>query len=123
MSRILIIEDDPSVQDLYGDMLSESGFEISAALDGQEGLEMAKKGGYDLILLDIVMPKLDGMEFLARLKDNPSLQKNGPVVILTNVDEDESVKKALSLGARGYIVKANINPEQFVFEVNRYLKS
>lgn len=123
MSKVLIIEDELDVQKLYRDMLLDAGFEVDVASDGVEGLSKAREGGYNLILLDIVMPKLDGMGVLEGLKVSPPLQKNGPIVVLTNVDEDTSVKKALELGVRGYIVKANVNPEQFVFEVKNYLRA
>lgn len=119
--KILVVEDDASIRDLYGDILSQNGFDVVSAADGVEGLSKAREGGYSLILLDLMMPKLDGMGVLTGLHDNPPLQNNGPIIVLTNISQDDVVKKAMDLGARGYIVKSNVDPGQFVDEIKGYL--
>lgn len=74
--KILIVEDDVYIREVYVEVLTDSGFEVEQAQDGQEGLVKASKGGYDLILLDIMTPRLDGIGFLRALKDNPADTQN-----------------------------------------------
>ena len=71
--RILVVEDDQYIRDLYEEVLTEAGFEVDTAVDGEEGVVKAKKGGYNLILLDVMMPKLDGLGFLEELEKNKSI--------------------------------------------------
>ena len=78
-------------------------------------------GGYDLILLDIMLPKMDGLEVLKKLKEKPPNEKNGPVVLLTNLGQDSIIKKGFELGASGYLIKSSMNPDQVLSEVKVFL--
>jgi len=117
MKKILFIEDEPTLQKAIGQFLEQEGYQVTSALDGELGLEMAKKDKPDLILLDIVLPKKDGFEVLKELKEN-EITKDIPVIVLTNLENDADVEKAISLGATTYLVKANYELE----EVERKIK-
>lgn len=120
--RILLIEDDVYILDVYADIFSEAGFEPTTAIDGEVGLQKISDGGYDLILLDVMMPKLDGLGVLAALKKTTPKKPNGPIVLLTNLGHDPIIKEALSLGAKGFLIKSDLDPDQLVAEAKKYLK-
>ena len=109
MAKILIIDDEESILKMYSAALSEH--EILTAKDGNQGIEIAEKGEPDLILLDIIMPKVNGLDVLSQLKENQETSAI-PVLILTNLPEESSGDKAKSLGADGYFVKAEYEPEK-----------
>lgn len=119
---VLIIEDDTYIRDVYFDILTESGLKVEVAADGEEGLQKASQGGYSLILLDMMMPKLNGLGVLSSLKKTPPIKKNGPIILLTNLGHDPVVKEAIGLGVDGYLIKSDLNPEQLVAEVKKYLE-
>ncbi len=118
---ILLVEDDRFLSEMYATKLSDGGFEVETAGDGQEALKIAKAKNPDLILLDIVLPKMDGFEFLQLLKNDATL-KNIAVVILTNLGQKEEVEKGLKLGASDYIIKAHFTPTEVVAKVKKILQ-
>ena len=119
--NILLIEDEEMLANMYETKFKNEGYNIRKALDGETGLKMAREEKPDLILLDIIMPKLDGFSVLKKLKEDPKT-KSVPIVLLTNLGQDEDVKKGQALGAEGYLVKANLTPAQVVDKVKQYLK-
>lgn len=118
--KILVVEDDQFLRELYTDILNAENYSVDSASDGEEGLAKIKVGGYDLILLDIIMPKLDGLEIMKQMQTNPPQKPNKCVVFLTNLDKDEEIKEALKLG-NGYLIKSQITPGSLVQEVKIYL--
>lgn len=118
---ILLIEDEEVLANMYDTKFNKEGFIIRKALDGETGLKLAQEKTPDLILLDIIMPKLDGFSVLKRLKADEKL-KNVPVILLTNLGQDEDVKKGNELGVAGYLVKANCTPMQVVDKVKELFK-
>lgn len=116
--RILLIEDDTPILQLYESLLKSSGYEVTAIADGKAGLEAAQQGGFDLVLLDVMLPQLDGLGILAELKKQPPQTPNGPVVLLTNLTKDPIIQQAVDLGAQDFITKVNLNPEQLIAKVN-----
>lgn len=118
--RILIIEDDQDVRELYSEVLCDEGFELEEAVDGQSGLAKVLKDGYDLILLDIMLPKFDGLEVLKAIKQKAEI-KGIPVVLLTNLGRESIIKEGFSLGADGYLIKSEHTPEEIVDEVKKFL--
>jgi len=104
--KILFVEDEPSLQKAIKELLTQEGYEVLSAFDGEEGLKKAKDQDPNLILLDLILPKKDGFEVLKELKADEKM-KDIPVIVLTNLEGIGDVEKALSLGAKTYLVKAN----------------
>ncbi|PIS40663.1 MAG: response regulator [Candidatus Kerfeldbacteria bacterium CG08_land_8_20_14_0_20_43_14] len=118
---VALIEDDLMIGEMYKAKFAKNGFEIQIATDGAAGLELVKKIKPDIILLDIIMPKLDGFEVLKQLRGNPDFKKT-PVVMLTNLGQEEDMKKGRDLGATDYFVKTNFIPSAIVDKVKSLLK-
>jgi len=122
--RILLVEDETDLRELYHDILQEEGFIVDEAKTGHEALEKMTKGGYDLVLLDILLPNgLDGIDVLKKLQEKPPVKPNGPVLILSNLDKESVIAEGVSLGIRGYLLKSDFDPGQIVKEVKNTLAS
>jgi CheY-like chemotaxis protein len=111
MATLLIVEDDVLLSRLYQKVFTSEGYQVEMAPDGEAGMVAAKKVKPTLILLDIMMPKLNGLEVLTRLKADPET-KNIPVIVLTNLADDKYAEEALQQGAVRYIVKSEHKPKQ-----------
>ena len=120
-TKILLVEDDAILAKVLYGKLSEAGFEVNQAFDGEVGLAMAKSGKWDLILLDLILPKKDGFEVLAELKNDLSA-RSMPVIILTMLGADEDIKKGLQLGADDYIIKAQHTIREIVEKIKNFLE-
>lgn len=120
--RILVVDDDLFLRELYVEVLQDEGYDVHAAHDGQEGLEKMKQGGYDLILLDVMMPKLDGLGVLGKIKDYSPTKKNGPIILLTNLAHDPIIQEALRRGAHSFLIKTDITPRELLNHIKEYLK-
>ena len=121
--HILLVEDDPMLTELYQTKLEMEGYEVTIATDGEAGVAAAKKGKPDLILLDIMLPKMNGFEVLKALKAKKSVSKI-PVVVLTNLGgekADSDKKLALSLGAHEFLVKTFHLPDDIVGKIKNVL--
>lgn len=117
---ILIIEDDFFIRDLYERQFTKNGFEVISAEDGTDGIVKAEEHKPSAILLDIMLPKMSGLEVLKKLKTNDAT-KGSPVVLLTNLSEDQTIKDGFELGAEGYLIKSAYTPEQVVKEVSKLI--
>lgn len=120
--KILIVEDDQFLREFYQELLLAEGFNIDVAADGEVGFNKAYEGGYDLILLDIMLPKKDGVQMLKDLRTNPPQKPNKQIVVLTNLGQDVIIKQCFEFGASGYLIKSALNPDQVLSEINSYLK-
>ncbi|MBN1262905.1 MAG: response regulator [Candidatus Pacebacteria bacterium] len=123
MVRILLIEDDRFTRELYETLLKGEGYDLEVAEDGAAGLAKAIEGGFDLILLDIIMPKIDGLTFLRKIKEIPAKKKNKKIVMLTVLNQDEFIKNALRMGAHGYLMKSALRPDEVLAEIAVFLKT
>jgi two-component system alkaline phosphatase synthesis response regulator PhoP len=121
MPKILLVDDETTILKMYGDCLTTAGMEVETAKNGDEGVSKAKSGKPDLILLDIMMPSLNGLDALKELKSDPST-RNIPVYLLTNLPESASGDKPKELEANGYLVKVEIEPKKLIEIVNEALK-
>ncbi len=118
---ILILEDDKFLRELISRKLLGEGFKIEEAIDGEEGLKKLENIKPDLILLDLILPGVDGFEVLERIKDNPVLGSM-PVLILSNLGQRDEIERGLKLGAVDFLVKAHFTPEEIVDKVKIALK-
>ncbi len=121
MKKILFIEDEESLQRAMGSMLEQKKLEILKALNGEEGLVVAKKETPDLILLDLILPKKNGFEVLGELKKDPAT-KGIPIIVLTNLEGSSDIERALALGATTYLVKANYALEDIMMKIESVLE-
>ena len=118
--KILIVEDDSFVLDIYQTKLSQEGYTVIEARNGVEGMKKLEKEKPDLILLDIVMPYMDGIEVLKKRKENDDLKKI-PVILLTNLSQKEEINVGLGLGANDYLIKSHFTPSEVMEKIRIYL--
>lgn len=113
--RILCIEDERFISELYTRALEKANYEVKVVADGEEGLHEAVNGNYDLILLDIMLPTMNGVDMLYKMKDQnvqPPMQSK--IIITTNLDQKEDIRKKVEQMADGYLIKAEITPRELV---------
>ncbi|MCK4355320.1 response regulator [Candidatus Parcubacteria bacterium] len=121
MVKILIIEDDKFLRELISQKLVKEGYEICEAIDGEEGIKQVRKENPDLILLDLILPGIDGFDVLAQMKRDPVLAKI-PVIILSNLGQKEDIEKGINLGADDYLIKAHFTPNEIIEKIKSVLK-
>jgi len=121
MTSILIVEDDPMISEIYQRKFSDVGFDVFTAETGEQGLHIAKKEKLDVVLCDLIMPKLDGFGVIEALRGG-DYDANIKIIISSNISEKEDRDRALLLGADGFIVKSEFTPSELVAEINRFLK-
>jgi DNA-binding response OmpR family regulator len=121
-SKVLIVEDEAFLRELYVDTLSPEGYEVSTAVDGEDALNKIRQQKWDIILLDIILPKMSAFQILEAFNADSNNKNIGtPIIILTNLDSDFDIKRALSLGGSTYLIKSQITPGDLVKEVKLYL--
>ncbi|MEK9135270.1 MAG: response regulator [Patescibacteria group bacterium] len=120
MKQILLVEDDPFLADIYSTKLKASGFNVEVAPNGDKCLSLVMEKKFDLVLLDIVLPQMDGWEILKKLKEMTKT-KLLPVIILSNLSQKAEVEKGLKLGAVKYLIKAHYTPSEVVDEVKKVI--
>jgi CheY-like chemotaxis protein len=119
--KILLIEDENDIIAMYDLSLRQAGFEIDIARNGAWGLKLARANKYDLITMDVVMPAMNGVELLRKLREE-SLHSNIPIIVLSNSAQDQDIAEAKKNGATAYLLKAKITPANLVKEIKKYLK-
>jgi CheY-like chemotaxis protein len=119
--KILIVEDDNFVAEVYSTKLLEMGHEVLIAQNGEEGLSMIASSKPDLVLLDIIMPVMGGIEMLEELKKNEKW-KEIPVILLTNVGEKESIQRVRDLGVNDYLIKSHFTPAEVIEKIGSVLE-
>lgn len=119
--HILLIEDDGFLASIYAQKLELEGMDVSLATNGEEGLRMAAKDKPALILLDLIMPKMNGFQVLEQIKQDPET-KNIPVLVLSNLGQKEDVERCMALGAVGYVIKAHSLPHETVLKVKEIIE-
>lgn len=121
--KILIVEDDQFIREFYQELLQTEGYSVDVAADGAIASEKIYEGGFDLVMLDIMLPKKDGLQILRDNKIKPPKNPNKTIIMLTNLGQDTTIKQAFALGASGYIIKSALNPDQILTEISNYLKA
>ncbi len=122
MKKILIIEDEKMLGEIYRDKFIQEGFEVILAETVEEGIEATRKEKPDLILLDILLPKTNGIGFLEWLKKEKELFSI-PVIAFSNYDDPKTKKEAAELGIKDYLIKTNYTPQEIVDKIKSYLKN
>lgn len=120
MKKILIIEDEEHLREMYKIKFVLEGFEVITAKDGEKGLALAKSEKPDLVLLDIIMPKINGFEVLEKIREDKSTKKMH-VYILSNLGQDDEIERSKELGADGFFVKANLTPTQLAEKIKKII--
>ncbi|MFC1727018.1 response regulator transcription factor [Patescibacteria group bacterium] len=120
--KILLIEDDQLNRELYAEILQDEGYQVEIATDGEEGYLKMKKGGFDLVLMDIMLPKIDGVNILRKLKEEKKLKGNKKIVLLTNLSEEALLSKGAEVKSYDYLVKSSVDPGQLISQVKDFLK-
>jgi len=117
---ILVVEDDKFLRDLLVHKIEERGYRVEVAVDGEEGAKQIEALRPDLVLLDLILPGLDGFGVLGQIHDDPRLSQI-PVIILSNLGQQEEIEKGLSLGAKDYMIKAHFTPQEVVDRIKKIL--
>ncbi|KKQ37710.1 MAG: Two-component response regulator [Candidatus Roizmanbacteria bacterium GW2011_GWA2_37_7] len=120
--KIMVVEDEQYLRELYVQILQQEGYVVDIAEDGEQALAKLTQNEYDLILLDVILPKMDGLQILEKLSKMGKKNFNN-TVLLTNLGQDLVVAKALDYGVRGYMVKSDFTPEELIKEVKGYLEN
>lgn len=120
MSKILIIEDEEILAEMYRDKFLEAGFDVFSAFNSKDGLMLAKKEKPDLIVLDIILPRENGISFLKKLREEKDIFSI-PVVVLSNYDDPQTKKEAKQLKAKNYLIKTDFTPDQLVRKIKKYI--
>ncbi|KKQ41338.1 MAG: Two component transcriptional regulator, winged helix family [Candidatus Magasanikbacteria bacterium GW2011_GWA2_37_8] len=118
---VFLVEDDAFLSDIYSKKFTMEGFKVVTADNGEKGLADIKKKMPDIVLLDILLPKLDGFAVLEKLKADPAT-KDIPVILLTNLGQKDDVDKGLQGGAVDYLIKAHFKPSEVVDKVKKVLQ-
>jgi len=118
--KILIIEDDRFLRQLISKKIGQEGYDVVEAVDGEEGIKKVETEKPDLILLDLILPGVDGFEVLSRVKKN-SNTKHIPVIILSNLGQKEDVDRGLNLGAEDFLIKAHFTPTEIIIKIRNIL--
>ncbi|HWY78948.1 MAG TPA: response regulator [Candidatus Sulfotelmatobacter sp.] len=122
MATILLAEDDLFLRDIYTEVLSNEGFIVSVAIDGEEVLQKLKQGSWDLVLMDVVMPKMSGIEVLKKIANEPPQKYAHHIVLMTNSDDIKSFDEVRDI-TDGYILKSSFTPGELVEKIKQYLKN
>lgn len=119
--KILIVEDEIALLDLYEEVLKDAGFNVKKCCNGRDALSLLSKGNYDLVLLDLMMPEVDGIEVLKVVRSDPDKYGTPKIIILTNLSSDVTIKESFDSKADGYLMKTELTPNQIVEEVRSFL--
>ncbi len=119
-AKILVVEDDKFLRELITQKLVREGYEVREAVDGEDGVKKVEEEKPDIILLDLILPGIDGFEVLAKIKEKPD-REDVPVVILSNLGQRDDVERGLKLGAVDFLIKAHFTPGEIIEKVEKIL--
>jgi DNA-binding response OmpR family regulator len=122
MKTILLVEDDPFLVDIYTEKFKMAGFNVETVGDGEKTLDNIKEKNPDIIVLDLVLPHMDGWEILKKIKEEESL-KRIPVIIFSNLGQKSDIEKSLSMGAEKYLIKSQYTPSEVTAEIKKILNN
>ncbi len=119
--KILIVEDDKFLRELIAQKLIKEGYNIAEAVDGEKGIKAVEDEKPDLVLLDLILPGIDGFDVLAKMKEDPKMAQV-PVIILSNLGQKDDIERGLKMGAVDYMIKAHFTPAEIIEKVKAVLK-
>lgn len=122
MINVLIIEDDFFIRDLYQKAFQKAGYTVQVAVDGEQGIEALRNGVFDIVLLDVMMPKITGIEVLKTVRSESFPSHNVPIFLITNLGQNSIIEEAFKLGADGYFLKSQLTPDEIVAEIGTFLE-
>lgn len=120
MAKIVFVEDDPLIVKIYTTRLKADGHEVYSAENGEDGLKVIAEVKPDLIILDVMMPRVDGFGVLQRVRSDEAL-KNIPIIMYSNLNNEEEITRAKQMGVNEFLIKANLSPSQMVAKIKQYL--
>jgi DNA-binding response OmpR family regulator len=118
--KILIVEDDKFLRELISQKLSKEGYDISEAVDGEKGVKSVQEIKPDLVLLDLILPGIDGFEVLSRIKADSAIAQI-PIIILSNLGQKDDIERGLKMGAADYLIKAHFTPGEIISKIKGIL--
>lgn len=119
--KILLVEDDKFLRELITKKLRFEDYEVIEAFDGEDGIAKAKELRPDLVLLDLILPGIDGFGVLIKIKEDPATNQT-PIIILSNLSQQEEIAKALKIGATDFLIKAHFTPSEIIEKIKKILK-
>ncbi|NTV31198.1 response regulator [candidate division WWE3 bacterium] len=119
--KVLIVEDETFLRELYEELLADEGFDVTVAIDGIDAMEKIAEKDFQLTLLDIMLPRKDGLSVLEDLNNQQKRDRLGKVIMLTNLGQDAIIKRGFDLGADGYLIKSAYTPDQILKEISNFL--
>lgn len=120
MNKILLVEDDDSLQFLYKRQLELAGYQVNAYATGAETLQSLDDNIYDLVLLDIMLPDMNGIEILGKIREHTN-GKDVPVILLSNLGQENIIQEGMKLGVKEFVLKSSVTPDQLIETVNKHL--
>lgn len=119
--KILVVEDEKDAREIFNDILNGAGYDADGAENGDDALAKMQQNAYNLVLLDIIMPVRDGIQTLAEIKKFAGKFGNSKIIMLTNIGGDIAIEKAMQLGADGYLLKSETEPDDLIAVVKKYI--
>lgn len=120
-AKVLVVEDETMLVKIYASRLNKEGYQVTIALDGEEALRLAKHAPPDLIVLDMLLPKMNGFEVLEHLRADDTLKRT-PVLVLSNLGQEEDMKRAQAFGIAGYMIKTDHSLDDVVARIRETLE-
>ncbi len=118
--KILVVEDDRFLRELITQKLAREGYDVSEAVDGEDGVKKAEEEKPDAILMDLILPGIDGFEAITKIKEKPDFE-NTPIIILSNLGQRDDVERGLKLGAVDFLIKAHFTPGEIIEKIEKVL--
>jgi DNA-binding response OmpR family regulator len=120
--KILLVEDDPFLIDIYSTRLKKEGYLVEVSNSGKDCLNKLEKENFDLLILDLVLPDINGMEILEEINKRKDLSRKFKIIVLSNIGDKKEMEKGIKLGATKYLIKAHYTPSEIVEEIKNLLK-
>ena len=121
MKKILLIEDEKILAEMYQDRFVQAGFKVYSTSEAEKGLKLVKKEKPDLVVLDILLPRGNGIFFLQQIRKDPTISSTS-IIVFSNFDDPETKKQALELGAKDYLIKTDYTPQEIIKKIKEYLR-